>query len=70
MQDNGAVPQSSQAFLNISLTDENDNAAAFLYVGCQTDNRGFCVNPKYTSSIISGSIVSRVNLLGDSPKSE
>ena len=57
LQDNGAVPQSSQAFLNITVRDENDNSAAFLFIGCQTDNRGFCVNPLYSASIISSSLV-------------
>ena len=58
LQDNAAVPLFSQAFLNITLTDANDNSPAYLLPGCLSDNRGYCVAPVYTSSVISGSLVS------------
>ena len=55
-QDNGASPRATTAFLNISVTDENDNSAAFVSTNCQTDSRGFCVGARYAASAVSGSV--------------
>ena len=58
-QDNGAIPRTSQALLNITVLDGNDYPAGFLLPGCQQiTNRGYCFNPIYTASTISESTVS------------
>ncbi|XP_032795630.2 cadherin-99C isoform X2 [Daphnia magna] len=45
---------SSTTTLTVNVGDVEDQPPAFQYVGCPLNNRGICVTPTYTTTVISG----------------
>ncbi|XP_046657764.1 cadherin-99C-like isoform X2 [Daphnia pulicaria] len=45
---------SSTATLTVKVSDVEDQPPAFQYVGCPLNDRGVCITPNYTTTIISG----------------
>ncbi|KAK3608192.1 hypothetical protein CHS0354_039207 [Potamilus streckersoni] len=54
-RDLGTPPRSAIAQVNMTVTDNDDLAPAFVYADCLLSGR-YCVNPRYSTSVASGQV--------------